>query len=87
MQRIAGLDPASHRHSNEPELLFIGAILRKAVSDARMEKPSKTTAKEQHQAQAFLCDDDAMQWWASLVGADGRFLGESLRLAAGIEGE
>ena len=87
MQRIAGLDPASHRHSNEPELLLIGAILRKAISDARLEKPSETTLIEQQKAQTFLRDHGAINWWASLVGADGEFLGEILRRAAGIEDE
>ena len=85
MQRIAGLDPASHRHSNEPELLLIGAILRKAISDARLERPSETSVAAQRKAQAFLRDHDAINWWASLVGADGECLRETLLRAAGIE--
>lgn len=85
MHRIAGLDPASNNHSNEPEMLFIGAILRKAVSDARMERASDTTLAQQRRAQDFLRDQAAIDWWAELVGADGDVLGDALRLAAGVE--
>lgn len=85
MLRHKGTDPALNETGLSGEMLLIGAILRQAVCDARLDTPSQTSTSAHRQAKAFLMDQDAIDWWAGLVGANGDILGETLRRAARLE--
>ena len=85
MTRRTGTDPALVYQGLSAELLLIGAILRQALSDACWDQPSQTPLPVHQQAIAFLYDQEALDWWAGLVGADGDAMGYALRRAAGLE--
>ena len=85
MIRRAGIDPASTQNTLTSEVLLIGAVLRQAVVDARGDQPSQCPERAQMEAQAFLLDQDVIDWWAALLGADGAAIGHALRREAGLE--
>ena len=85
MKRRLGTDPTLLVGGLSNEEVFIGAILRQALSDARRDQPSQTSLLAHEQAIAFLYDQGALDWWVGLVGSDGDILGDALRRAAGLE--
>ena len=85
MTRRMGTDPTLNYRGLLPEILLAGAVLRQALSDARLDQPSQTNKMVHQQAVTFLNDQNAIDWWAELVGADGDVLGHTLRRAAGLE--
>ena len=85
MTRRTGTDPSLANQNLSGEILLIGAILRQTLSDARWDQPSQTPLSVHQQAIAFLYDQETLDWWAGLVGAEGDSMGCALRRAAGLE--
>ena len=81
MMRRAGIDPTLSAQGLTGEELFIGAILRQAVTDAA----GNTKSAKCKEAILFLCDQERVTWWAELTGADGEILGETLRRSVGLK--
>ena len=65
MTRRLGTDPTLALSGVSREEMFIGAILRQALSDARLDQPSQTPPSAHEQAIAFLEDQEALDWSAT----------------------
>ena len=87
-----GVSPQAIHHPEglAPELALAAAVLRQAVIDVRQNRPSARKVggwlclAEQLSAVEWLCDAQAVGFWAELLGLDTSWLQRELLTAAGL---